>query len=338
MNQIVARTQLRERLNSLPSEDFENLDGELDALLALAGSSEAEGLTLREFAELLRTHFADDREVRPSRSDSIQLITSQKAKGSEWQAVIVPFLTRDIRPPPFRYPRLIKRPDSDDWMVLLDRSDYTSDVKDLLERESRQEMERLLYVALTRARHTLVLAFDNELFAKKGGEIHSHSQSKWLKADKGAPNETAFANAAIDPASCGITGDYYKTRRKDTGQTEHKLPVEKISKAAAIRNASIFVRKLNPSGLPVDEIEERWTRADRWICRAPRAQHCVTVSGGTTRATFAVLSRPALSGRSEATGGRSAAATTMRRQLRSLKNTGRYRPIQRDPSESGNFC
>ena len=258
VNQIVAHTQLRERLNSLPAEDFENLDGELDALLALAGSSEAEGLTLTEFAKLLRTHFADDREVRPARSDSIQLITSQKAKGSEWQAGIVPFSTRDIRPPPFRYPRLIKRPDTGDWMVLLDRSDYTGDVKDLLEGESRQEMERLLYVALTRARHTLVLAFDNELFAKKGGEIHSHSQSKWLKADKGEPNETALANAAIEPASCGFTADYYETRRKNTGQIEHKLPVKKISKTAAIANASIFVRKLNPSGLPADEIEDRW--------------------------------------------------------------------------------
>ena len=67
-------------LNALPAEDFEDLGGELDALLALAGSSEAEGLTLTEFAELLRTHFADAREVRPSRPDSIQLITSQKAK------------------------------------------------------------------------------------------------------------------------------------------------------------------------------------------------------------------------------------------------------------------
>src|SRR5205823_2189047 len=43
INEIVGRTQLRERLNALPQDDFENLDGELDALLALAGSSEAEG-------------------------------------------------------------------------------------------------------------------------------------------------------------------------------------------------------------------------------------------------------------------------------------------------------
>src|SRR6266404_106754 len=107
INEIVRQTQLQERLNGLPRADFENLDGELDALLALAGSSEAEGMTLTEFAEHLRMHFADAREIRPSRPDAIQLITSQKAKGSEWQAVIVPFLTRDVRSASPRYPRLV---------------------------------------------------------------------------------------------------------------------------------------------------------------------------------------------------------------------------------------
>ena len=145
-------------------------------------------------------------------------------------------------------------------MVLLDPSDYTREIKELLERESRQEMERLLYVALTRARHTLVLAFDSELFAKKGGEIHSHSQLKWLKADKGEPNETAFANATSQLTPCNLTANDYKMRRKDTDQIDPKLPVGTISKTIAIKNASIFVRKLNPSGLPVDKIEERWTR------------------------------------------------------------------------------
>src|SRR5438067_10922887 len=189
VNEIVSRTQLRERLNGLPRADFENLDGELDALLALAGSSEAEHMTLTEFAEHLRTHFADPREIRPSRPDAIQLITSQKAKGSEWQAVIVPFLTRDVRSASPRYPRLLKIGETGETVVLLDLSDATDEIQELLERENRKEMERLLYVALTRAQHTLVLAFDNELFAKASGEIHSHSQSKWLKADKNDVNE-----------------------------------------------------------------------------------------------------------------------------------------------------
>jgi len=254
VNEIVSRTQLRERLNGLPRADFENLDGELDALLALAGSSEAEHMTLTEFAEHLRTHFADPREIRPSRPDAIQLITSQTAKGSEWQAVIVPFLTRDVRSASPRYPRLLKIRETGETVVLLDLSDATDEIQELIERENRQEMERLLYVALTRAQHTLVLAFDNELFAKASGEIHSHSQSKWLKADKNDVNQAAFAAITAEPALCAETTEHHRAR---AGARAHEidiqLPTTKIDKALAIKNALVFVRKLNPSGLPSEE-------------------------------------------------------------------------------------
>ncbi|HWY51847.1 MAG TPA: UvrD-helicase domain-containing protein [Chthoniobacterales bacterium] len=252
INEIVGRTQLRERLNALPRNDFENLDGELDGLLALAGSSEADGMTLTEFAEHFRTHFADAREIRPSRPDAIQLITSQKAKGSEWQAVIVPFLTRDVRSASPRYPRLLKIRETGETIVLLDLSDATDEIQELLERENRQEMERLLYVALTRAQHTLVLAFDNELFAKSSGEIHSHSQSKWLKADKNEVNEAAFAAVATEPTLCALTTERHWARAR-VDKIDIQLPGAKIDKAVAIRNASVFARKLNPSGLPSEE-------------------------------------------------------------------------------------
>ncbi|HET9857966.1 MAG TPA: UvrD-helicase domain-containing protein, partial [Chthoniobacterales bacterium] len=255
INEIVSRTQLRDRLNALPRNDFENLDGELDALLALAGSSEAEHMTLTEFAEHLRTHFADAREIRPSRPDAIQLITSQKAKGSEWQAVIVPFLTRDVRSASPRYPRLLKvREKARETIVLLDLSDATDEIQELLERDNRQEMERLLYVALTRAQHTLVLAFDNELFAKASGEIHSHSQSKWLKADKNDVNGAAFARVGVEPASCALTTQRHEAKSRATlDKIDIHLPTAKIDKAIAVQNASMFVRKLNPSGLPSEE-------------------------------------------------------------------------------------
>jgi ATP-dependent exoDNAse (exonuclease V) beta subunit len=254
VNEIVSRTQLRERLNALPRADFENLDGELDALLALAGSSEAEHMTLTEFAEHLRMHFADARETRPSRPDAIQLITSQKAKGSEWQAVIVPFLTRDVRLASPRYPRLLKIRETGETIVLLDLSDATDEIQELLERENRQEMERLLYVALTRAQHTLVLAFDNELFAKASGEIPSHSQSKWLKADKNDVNEAAFAAIAIEPTLCALTSERHEARaRARIDRIDIQFPGEKIDKAVAIQNATVFVRKLNPSDLPPEE-------------------------------------------------------------------------------------
>jgi ATP-dependent exoDNAse (exonuclease V) beta subunit len=255
VSEAVARTQLRERLNLLPAADFEDLDADLDALLALAGSSEADSMTLTEFADLLRTHYADPREIRPSRTDSIQLITSQKAKGSEWQAVIVPFLTRDIRSPSPRYPRLLKERHTGRTIVLLEPSDVTDEIEEALEREQRQEMERLLYVALTRAQHTLVLAFDENLFAKPIGEIHSHSQSKWLKADKSEVNAAAFADFGGEPAACATTAEHQRLKAgAKTAKIEIQLPAEKIDKASAVRRASAFVRKLNPSGLPLEEL------------------------------------------------------------------------------------
>src|SRR2546423_10582125 len=254
VTEAARQTQLRGRLGTLPASDFEELDGELDALLALAGASEAEGMTLVEFADLLRTHYADPREVRPSRADSIQLITSQKAKGSEWQAVIVPFLTRDIRSASPRYPRLLKDRETGETTVLLESSDVTAEIMEMLEREQRQEMERLLYVALTRAQHTLVLAFDENLFAKASGEIHSHSQLKWLKADKNETNQAAFTSIGAAPAICHTTAERQGARARDrVDQIDIRLPDGKIDNARAVRSASVFVRKLNPSGLPAEE-------------------------------------------------------------------------------------
>src|ERR1700682_4390767 len=102
---IVDQTQLRERLLLLPATEFGGLARELDALLAQAAEAEVNGMILAEFAQRLRDDFTTPRTVRFSADDNaIQLITSHKAKGSEWQVVIVPFLARDLRLPPPRYP------------------------------------------------------------------------------------------------------------------------------------------------------------------------------------------------------------------------------------------
>src|SRR5204863_8995658 len=153
-----------------------------------------------------------------------------------------------------RYQRLLKIRETGETVVLLDLSDATDEIQELIERENRQEMERLLYVALTRAQHTLVLAFDNELFAKASGEIHSHSQSKWLKADKTDVNDAAFAAAATEPTSCTVTTERHRARAgARLHEIDIQLPRAKIDTAIAIQNASVFVRKLNPSGLPSEE-------------------------------------------------------------------------------------
>src|SRR6266542_2760528 len=167
---IIEQTQLRERLLLLPATEFGDLARELDALLAQAAETEASGMILAEFAERLRDDFTTPRAVRFSADDNaIQLITSHKAKGSEWQAVIVPFLARDLRPPSQRYPHFVKPPATGELLIAFGKEDKSKDLKDAIERARQQELERLLYVATTRARHTLVLVLDQEVFSNTEG-------------------------------------------------------------------------------------------------------------------------------------------------------------------------
>jgi ATP-dependent exoDNAse (exonuclease V) beta subunit len=98
IEELIRATGLRDRLRSLPEDEVGDVDAELDALLTRAAAEEAAGVTLTEFAEDLRLDFHATREVQPAPDDAIQLITAHKAKGSEWQAVIVPGLGREIRP------------------------------------------------------------------------------------------------------------------------------------------------------------------------------------------------------------------------------------------------
>src|SRR5262249_30256579 len=201
IQQIVRTTQLRERLRSLPSEEFGDLSADLDQLLGAAASAEARGLSLADFGQSLRTKFHATRETHPSPREAIQLITAHKAKGSEWQAVIVPFLTRQVRTNAPPYPRIIRDVDTGAAKILFDRTDYDEFEEDM-KLADRQEMERLLYVTLTRARHSLVLAFDRHFFLNASGHFHSDSQIKWLLAGNHECNCEVVAALSSEPREC----------------------------------------------------------------------------------------------------------------------------------------
>src|SRR5436190_6793976 len=94
VREIVRMTQLRERIRTLPREEFGDSINELDKLLSAAAAGEARQESLADFSLMLRRNFDKIRETEPAQADAIQLITAHKAKGSEWDAVIVPFLAR----------------------------------------------------------------------------------------------------------------------------------------------------------------------------------------------------------------------------------------------------
>ena len=254
---IVDQTHLRERLSLLPATEFGDLARELDTLLAQAADAEAGGMILAEFAERLRDDFNASRAVRFAADDNaIQLITSQKAKGSEWQCVIVPFLGREMRPPYPPYPHFVRTPLTGELFIALGKEDKSKELKDAIEREQQQELERLLYVATTRAQHTLVLVLDQELFCSSKGELLKTAQLRRLV--RGAD----VYRGEFDQRSTLIeVGDdtFGIDQLVATGETKMESFTAPELKRATNR-AGKFVRKLTPSSLDTEApVEVRMT-------------------------------------------------------------------------------
>src|SRR6266446_4847716 len=256
---IIEQTQLRERLLLLPATEFGDLARELDGLFAQAAEAEANGMILAKFAEHLRNDFATPRAVRFSADDNaIQLITSHKAKGSEWQAVIVPFLARELRPHSPPYPHLVKSPVDGELIIAFAKQDKSKDLKDAIERAQQQELERLLYVATTRARHALVVVLDQEIFTSSEGKLPRTAQLRRLIRDKD------FYSGEFDQHSSTI--DEILELSPTVGQASQKngAEIEPLTSGElkrAAKRASEFVRKITPSALDSEVPAEVRTRS-----------------------------------------------------------------------------
>jgi len=274
MNEIVHRTQLRERLAILPETDFENLDAELDDLLTLTATAEAKGGTLAALADELRAGFNTKRETRTTERNAIQLITCHKAKGSEWQAVIVPGFARGVRSRSGDYPALIHDPRDGVVQAVLEGADVDAGLKEALKRQTQQELERLLYVALTRAKHTLVLVQDHELFAGKK-DLPTHAAARLL--GEGLTPSAAFLALPSTAAACPATAGHHTARRTQRVEAQEVArliePAPGFS-ASARRQATAFLKR-NPSALAEAAFAEADPAADtsreRRAARQPNA-------------------------------------------------------------------
>jgi ATP-dependent exoDNAse (exonuclease V) beta subunit len=249
VEQLIARTALRARLASLPPEDFKDPLADLDNLVTLAAESAASGATLADFAERLRSEMERQRPARLSDKDAIQLITAQKAKGSEWDAVIVPFLSRRITGFSPRYPSIIRVPGKDEIIAALHKEDREEEIKEATKILRRQETERLLYVALTRARHTLVLALDRNLFSPVHDRLAVDSQLKYLRGDKAETSCVVLDALATNADACADTlRAAAKTIDASQAPPFAVTPFDPAVLARAGARASDFIRKQNPSG------------------------------------------------------------------------------------------
>ena len=160
-------------------------------------------------------------------------------------------MARGVRAARSDYPAVIKAPFSGELAVALDGDDMTPELKAEMLQFERQEMERLLYVAITRARHTLVLAFDEKIFAKTNGEVNPKSQLHWLQGSSGGRNAPELAALPKRLSICAAT----QARQERDSETSAGAripafaPLEPNEKRDAAARASEFVHKRNPSEL-----------------------------------------------------------------------------------------
>jgi len=166
--------------------------------------------------------------------------------------------------------------------IIFDPTDF-DECKDELKQIDRQEMERLLYVALTRAKHTLVLAFDRQFFLNSRRQFHRNSQISLLRAGDGACNCEAVAALSNEAREC-----------RQTRERQRCAPLEYISENFgtrelgwiddARRQAARFVHTISPSKFTQEQEIEADETADAWIeiepdLRPPRVGNPATRYG-----------------------------------------------------------
>lgn len=254
---IVAETRLRERLLLLPAEEFGDLSRELDALLAQTAEAEANGMILSEFAEHLRNEFTSARNVRFGTENAIQLITSHKAKGSEWQCVILPYLARELRPPFPPYPHFVKSPLNGELILALGKEDKSKELKEAIELAQAQELERLLYVATTRARRTLVLALDQDIFSNNEGRLPKTAQLRRLIRDKDFyEDEFGKCTSTLDETNDSGVNEIL------AGEITPKIePPGSAELNNAAKRASDFIIRVTPSAFDAELLEAATPRS-----------------------------------------------------------------------------
>jgi len=162
-------------------------------------------------------------------------------------------LTREVGGAPTRYPSLIRTPIEDGSHIIFDGSDFDQ-FKDDVKKVERQKMERLLYVALTRAKHTLVLAFDRQFFLNKRRQFQANSQIRWLRAADDECNCEVVAALSTEARECIQTRDRQKSAPRE--QVCENLGSRHLGWIDdARRCAARFVHAINPSKFVPDEVE-----------------------------------------------------------------------------------
>ena len=238
VSQVIRATELRERLELLPPDAYpEDCSTALENLLVQATLAEKEGLSLSDWVMQLQELYFQSAEEEPVKTGHLQLYSCHKAKGLEWPIVILPFLFSPIRFSISTYPQLIYPGEGQPPSIIFDKHHPASELRELQQQQRIGELERLLYVASTRARKTLILV-DGTDFSPPLGNRDSFAEI--LKILPGEEHRDLWEEL---PIHC--TKEEFSVGKKSVAVT---VAVAK-NVDAAIEKAKVFKRKIVPSSL-----------------------------------------------------------------------------------------
>ena len=143
-------------------------------------------------------------------------------------------------------------------IMALGKEDKSKDLKDAIERAQQQELERLLYVATTRARRTLVLVLDQEIFSNSEGKLPRTAQLRRLIRDKDSYSGEFDQHSSTIDEVLELSQDVAHAPQKNGAEIE-SLSSRELKRAA--KRASEFVRKITPSALDSEVPAEVRTRS-----------------------------------------------------------------------------
>ena len=239
----VTATVLRKRLSNLPDYNEDDLLEQLDELLLRAAVAETQRLSLAEWADCLEETFESQGVDGKPASGWIQLLTCHKAKGLEWDAVLLPFFFREIAYGIDTYPRLYQSPNAADPAIAIDKFHEREELKHQLEQERLREIDRLLYVSMTRARRTMVLIDDTAIL-----NAHNHSFAGRLQVLPGEKNRQAWEAL---PDTLIIEEPDASRLPQDERPVSQEEPFDPHCADRAIERARSAIKRVLPSSLAV---------------------------------------------------------------------------------------
>jgi ATP-dependent exoDNAse (exonuclease V) beta subunit len=220
------RTGLRGRLAALPDGERLGYPRGLERLLLRAHVAQGEGKNLREFhRDLLLGVDRPGAAWTGPQQPQVQLMTMKKAKGLQWDAVILPFLGHiDQSGGRGDYPKIVcpiglasglglgatAEAEGLEIDVALAGAFHSRGLPAQQERDDEEELRergRLFYVACTRARYTLILVDDAQVWEREGKEgIRRLPSPNGYEALRG-PGEAGAEGAFVNPLD--LSADHF---------------------------------------------------------------------------------------------------------------------------------